>query len=184
MVAAARTRGHRYLAICDHARRLRNGRLERQAETIAELNERHDDIRILSGVEVDIRADGSLDLDDESPPPDGVVASIPPASRISRSADRPHPGSARQPARRLHRPSDRAPDRGARVPARSRDDARRAAETGTALELNRPAGALDLRTPTHGSPPRRAHRSSSRATPTGRGARYLDSRWPRRAALG
>jgi DNA polymerase (family X) len=62
MVAAARALGRRYVAICDHAKRLKDGRLERQAEAIAELNEHADDIEVLSGVEVDIRADGSLDL--------------------------------------------------------------------------------------------------------------------------
>jgi DNA polymerase (family 10) len=66
MVLAARALGRRYVAICDHARRLRDGRLERQAEDIAALNERLDGIEVLSGVEVDIRADGSLDLSDEA----------------------------------------------------------------------------------------------------------------------
>src|SRR5213078_1535378 len=65
MVLAARELGRRYVAICDHARRLREGRLERQAEDIAALNERIDGIEVLSGVEVDIRADGSLDMPDE-----------------------------------------------------------------------------------------------------------------------
>ena len=77
MVAAAAERGHRYLAICDHARRLRDGRLERQAEAIAELNERVSGVRVLRGVEVDIRADGSLDLDEEALASlDWVVASV------------------------------------------------------------------------------------------------------------
>jgi DNA polymerase (family X) len=66
MVQAARALGRRYMAVCDHAKRLKDGRLERQAEEIAALNERVDGIEVLSGVEVDIRADGSLDLSDES----------------------------------------------------------------------------------------------------------------------
>ena len=37
---AARALGHRYIAICDHAKRLKEGRLELQAEAIAALNER------------------------------------------------------------------------------------------------------------------------------------------------
>jgi DNA polymerase (family 10) len=65
MATASRDLGHRYVAICDHARRLRDGRMERQTEEIAELNERLSRIRILAGVEVDIRADGSLDMPDE-----------------------------------------------------------------------------------------------------------------------
>ncbi len=44
IVAAARARGRRYFAICDHARRLRDGRLERQAEQIAALSRELEDI--------------------------------------------------------------------------------------------------------------------------------------------
>lgn len=65
MALAAKERGRKYVAICDHARRLRDGRLERQTEDIAALNENLSGIRILAGVEVDIRADGSLDFPDE-----------------------------------------------------------------------------------------------------------------------
>ncbi len=77
MAAAAVAAGHSYIAICDHARRLRDGRLDAQVEAIAELSRRLDGIEILSGVEVDIRADGSLDLsDDELSGRDWVMASI------------------------------------------------------------------------------------------------------------
>jgi DNA polymerase (family X) len=77
MVLAAKERGHRYVAICDHARRLRDGRLEAQSEAIGDLNGRVSGIRILSGIEVDIRADGGLDMDDESlAVRDWVMASI------------------------------------------------------------------------------------------------------------
>jgi DNA polymerase (family 10) len=77
MVHAARALGHRYMAICDHAKRLKEGRLERQAEEIAALNAGLSEIRVLSGVEVDIRADGSLDLADEAlAERDWVMASI------------------------------------------------------------------------------------------------------------
>ena len=75
MVLAARERGRRYIAICDHARRLRDGRLEAQTEAIAALNV--SGITVLAGIEVDIRADGSLDMDDESlAGRDWVMASI------------------------------------------------------------------------------------------------------------
>jgi DNA polymerase (family X) len=75
MVLAAKERGHRYIAICDHARRLRDGRLEAQTEAIAALGV--PGITVLAGIEVDIRADGSLDLDDESlAGRDWVMASI------------------------------------------------------------------------------------------------------------
>jgi DNA polymerase (family X) len=77
MVAAARALGHKYIAICDHAARLRDGRLERQAEDIAALSKKTSGLRILSGVEVDIRGDGSLSLSDEAMAErDWVMASI------------------------------------------------------------------------------------------------------------
>jgi DNA polymerase (family 10) len=75
MVLAAKERGHRYIAICDHARRLRDGRLEAQTEAIAALDV--PGIAVLAGIEVDIRADGSLDFDDEAlAARDWVMASI------------------------------------------------------------------------------------------------------------
>jgi DNA polymerase (family 10) len=77
MVASARALGRRYVAVCDHARRLRDGRLERQAEEIAGLGERMRGIRVLSGIEVDIRTDGSLDMADEAlAERDWVMASV------------------------------------------------------------------------------------------------------------
>ncbi|MGH3019893.1 MAG: DNA polymerase/3'-5' exonuclease PolX [Gaiellaceae bacterium] len=77
MAEAALERGRKYVAICDHARRLRNGRLERQTEEIAALTKRLSGLRILAGIEVDIRADGSLDMPDEVlAARDWVMASI------------------------------------------------------------------------------------------------------------
>jgi DNA polymerase (family X) len=65
MAAEAEALGRSYLAVCDHARRLRNGRLEQQAEEIAAVAAAAKGLQILRGVEVDIRADGSLDMPDE-----------------------------------------------------------------------------------------------------------------------
>jgi DNA polymerase (family X) len=77
MVLGCKERGHRYIAICDHARRLRDGRLEAQTKAIAELQERVSGLTILAGIEVDIRADGSLDYADEAlAERDWVMASI------------------------------------------------------------------------------------------------------------
>jgi DNA polymerase (family 10) len=77
MAHAAAALGRRYVAICDHAKRLKDGRLERQAEEIAALSGRLDGLEILSGVEVDIRRDGSLDMsDDLLAERDWVMASI------------------------------------------------------------------------------------------------------------
>jgi DNA polymerase (family 10) len=64
MVAAAEARGYEYYAVTDHSHYLREGRLERQWAEIDALQEQVG-IRILKGVEVNIRADGTLDLEDE-----------------------------------------------------------------------------------------------------------------------
>lgn len=76
MAEAARARGYDYLAITDHgpAVRVANGldadRLRAQAEAIAEVDARYDDLTLLTGCEVDILADGELDL------PAEVLASL------------------------------------------------------------------------------------------------------------
>jgi DNA polymerase (family 10) len=70
MVEAARTRGYEYLAITDHtkhatvAKGLDEKRLAKQLSEIDKLSEEFDDIRILKSSEVDILADGKLDLSD------------------------------------------------------------------------------------------------------------------------
>jgi DNA polymerase (family 10) len=77
MVAAAQARGYAYYAICDHAQRLRGDLLHRQSEAIDALNERVAPFRILKGIEVNIRPDGTLDVDDaDLATRDWVVASI------------------------------------------------------------------------------------------------------------
>jgi DNA polymerase (family 10) len=70
MARAARARGHAYLAITDHSKRvaiahgLDAKRLARQIAEIEALNARLRGIRILKSIEVDILPDGSLDLPD------------------------------------------------------------------------------------------------------------------------
>jgi len=71
MALAARELGYQYLGIADHsggrgiAHGLDTERLKQQIWEIRELNHRISGIDIFSGVEVDIRADGSLDIPDE-----------------------------------------------------------------------------------------------------------------------
>ena len=71
MGAAARDRGYEYLAICDHTANVRvvpgltGDDVLRQAEEIAEANERLAPFRVLRGIECDILPDGTLDLDDD-----------------------------------------------------------------------------------------------------------------------
>jgi DNA polymerase (family 10) len=77
MASAAKGRGYAYAAITDHAHYLRDGRLEAQWGEVAELNGRLEPFRILRGVEVSIRVDGTLDLPDELLAEcDWVVASL------------------------------------------------------------------------------------------------------------
>jgi DNA polymerase (family 10) len=86
MAAEAEALGRSYLAVCDHARRLREGRLEQQAEEIAAVSSATKGLQILRGIEVDIRADGSLDMPDEVLADlDWVMASI--HSGFDRSRD-------------------------------------------------------------------------------------------------
>lgn len=71
MMLAARDLGHEYCALTDHSPRLRiaNGltseRLRRQLDVIDELREKVWPMRILTGIEVDILDDGSLDQEPE-----------------------------------------------------------------------------------------------------------------------
>jgi putative hydrolase len=71
MAATARELGHQYLALTDHSPRLTvaNGlsaqRLLRQLEVVAACNEELAPFRILTGIEVDILADGALDQSEE-----------------------------------------------------------------------------------------------------------------------
>jgi DNA polymerase (family 10) len=91
MARAAQRRGYRYLAICDHSPHLgvTNGldarRLRQQAREIEAVNRRLDGFVVLKGVEVDILADGRLDLPDEALSRlDIVVASVHSRFELSR----------------------------------------------------------------------------------------------------
>ncbi|HEX2360639.1 MAG TPA: PHP domain-containing protein [Jiangellaceae bacterium] len=67
MAATARSLGHEYAALTDHSPRLTvaNGlspdRLRRQLGVVADVNQRLAPFRLLTGIEVDINEDGSLD---------------------------------------------------------------------------------------------------------------------------
>jgi len=77
MVAAARARGYAYYAICDHSQRLRGDLLAAQAAEIDALNDVVAPFRILKGIEVNVRPDGTLDASDEElATRDWVVASV------------------------------------------------------------------------------------------------------------
>jgi DNA polymerase (family 10) len=94
---AARDLGHEYLALCDHSPRLRDGRLQAQWEEIDALNERLKPFRILKGIEVNIRANGELDVDEDTLAQlDWVMASVhtsfdkDPTERVLNAMQSPH----------------------------------------------------------------------------------------------
>jgi DNA polymerase (family X) len=139
--------GRRYVAICDHAKRLKDGRLERQADDIAALSEQLEGLQILTGVEADIRRDGSLDMSDEQlAERDWVMASIHAGfqagraeltDRIVAAMEHPYVDAIGHPTgRKLNR-------RGAYELDLERVFAK-AVETGTFLEINSQPDRLDL----------------------------------------
>jgi DNA polymerase (family 10) len=93
MLEACAARGYDYFALTDHSQALAMTggldaeKLARQLEEIAEIAGRHPEIRFLRSMEVDILADGSLDMDDESLEKlDFVVVSIHSKFDLSRAA--------------------------------------------------------------------------------------------------
>jgi DNA polymerase (family X) len=97
MAETAKSRGYSFLAITDHSHYLREGRLEAQDVEIDALNERFGRFVLLKGIEVNIRADGSLDVDDETlSRRDWVVASLHtafdknPTERVLAAMENPH----------------------------------------------------------------------------------------------
>jgi putative hydrolase len=92
MMATAAALGHEYCALTDHSPRLTiaNGlspeRLRKQLDVIARLRDRFAPMRILTGIEVDILDDGSLDQEPELLDRlDIVVASV--HSKLSMDAE-------------------------------------------------------------------------------------------------
>ena len=83
MALAARERGYQYIAITEHSKNLAfaNGLDEKRtvehAQRLHRANEQIEGITILAGIEVDILADGALDLDDSALAQlDVVIASV------------------------------------------------------------------------------------------------------------
>jgi DNA polymerase (family 10) len=145
MAFGARARGYAYMAITDHSQRLREGRLAAQDEEVAALNERLAPFRILRGVEVNIRVDGSIDLaEEELATRDWVVASLHnsfdknPSERLLAAMDNPYVDCIGHPTtRKINK----------RLPAELDIDRviEKALETGTFLEINGQPDRLDLR---------------------------------------
>ena len=92
MARAARDLGHEYVVLTDHsprltvARGLSPERLREQLDVVADVNERLAPFRLLTGIEVDINENGSLDQEDELLARlDVVVASV--HSKLRMDAD-------------------------------------------------------------------------------------------------
>jgi putative hydrolase len=93
MARTARGLGHDYMVLTDHSPRLTiahglsKERLDQQLEDVAVLNEKMAPFRILTGIEVDILEDGSLDHGDEVLSQlDVVVASVHSKLKMERTA--------------------------------------------------------------------------------------------------
>jgi DNA polymerase (family 10) len=141
MALAARARGYRYYAVTDHPR----GTLAEQDLEIDALNERLKPFRILKGIEVNIRIDGSVSLPDEVlAKRDWVMASLHaafdrnPTERVLTAMENPHVHCiGHLTARKINiRPPANVDVE--RVVAK-------ALETGTFLEINAQPNRLDLR---------------------------------------
>jgi DNA polymerase (family X) len=153
MAHAARARGYEYLAICDHTPNvgavpgLGASDLARQAEEIAAVNEAEAPFRLLRGVECDIRADGSLDLDDRALGElDWVQLSLHAGQRRPRAElTRIVTQAMRHPAvRALSHPTGRLLERRPENALDLDDVFAVAVETGVALEVNGLPDRLDL----------------------------------------
>ena len=153
MAKAALARGYRYLALTDHTQSLTiaNGltpeRFRARAAEIASVNQALTGFRVLSGAEVDILPDGSLDLPDEVLGSlDVVVASVHTAldqpretmtERVLRALRSAHVDVLGHPTgRRLDRRGETSVDVEAVIAE--------AVRTGTALEINSSPMRLDL----------------------------------------
>ncbi len=144
MVAAAIARGYAYYAVCDHSQRLRGELLHQQAAAIDALNELVAPFRILKGIEVNIKPDGTIDVtDEELATRDWVVASVHsrfdhnPTERVLAAMESPYVDAIGHPTNRRIATRQPAPIDVERV-------IEKALETGTFLEINSQPDRLDL----------------------------------------
>jgi DNA polymerase (family 10) len=144
MVAAAIGHGYSYYAICDHSQRLRGELLAQQTEQIDALNALVAPFRILKGIEVNIKPDGTLDVSEEElATREWVVASVHsrfdhnPTERVMAAMESPYVDLIGHPTNRRI---------GKRQPALIDVERviEKALETGTFLEINSQPDRLDL----------------------------------------
>ena len=153
MVRAARERGYAYVAITEHSQALAmaggfdEARVGRSVREIEAIRREVPGIEVLHGIEVDIRADGALDLDDQALDRlDWVVASLhsrlaqPPAeatARVLKALEHPAVCALGHPTGRMIGTRPASPFDMEKVIAR-------AAALGVALEINSQPDRLDL----------------------------------------
>jgi DNA polymerase (family 10) len=144
MVEAAHARGYAYYAVCDHSQRLRGDLLRRQSEQIDALNDLVKPLRILKGIEVNIRPDGTLDVsEDDLAMRDWVVASVhsrfdhDPTERVCAAMESPYVDCIGHVTNRKI---------GKRAPSRVDIETivQKALDTGTFLEIDAQPDRLDL----------------------------------------
>jgi DNA polymerase (family 10) len=145
MAREAKRLGRSYIAVTDHSHYLRDGRLEAQRVEIDKVQKELGRFKLLKGVEANIRADGSVDVDDEVlADRDWVMASIHSGldkdltERVLSAMDNPNVDCiGHLTGRKLNR----------REPAHVDLEriVERALETGTFLEINAQPDRLDLR---------------------------------------
>ncbi|MBN1190133.1 MAG: DNA polymerase/3'-5' exonuclease PolX [Dehalococcoidales bacterium] len=154
MAEQAAKRGYSYIAVTDHsaglgiARGLDIERIKKQVRFIRELNARSNSVYVFCGMEVDIRANGAMDMPDEVLSElDIVLASVHSAmnqpreqitARVISAMKNPHVDIIAHPTSRLL---------GEREPSDLDMDAvfKAALEYGTALEINAQPSRLDLK---------------------------------------
>ncbi len=143
MVARAAEKGYEYYAICDHSQRLREDLLAQQAAAIDALQQQVP-VRILKGIEANIRADGGLDVaDEELATLDWVVASVhhgfdkEPTERVLAAMENPYVDCiGHLTGRKIGKRDPSAVDVERVI--------EKALETGTFLEINSQPDRLDL----------------------------------------
>jgi DNA polymerase (family X) len=154
LIMKAREKGYLYIAITDHAmglgiaRGLDGERIKKQIQAIQELNNRFNDIHVFCGMEVDIRANGELDIpDDILAELDIVLASVHSGmnqseeqmtGRVIAAMQNPHVDAIAHPTCRIL---------GQREPVALDLEAvfKAAVQYGTALEINANPSRLDLK---------------------------------------
>ena len=144
MVAAAAARGYEYYAITDHSHYLREGRLAAQLDELEAVRKKFPKLRILAGVEANIRTSGEVDVpEDELARLDWVVASVHqaphnrPTERVLEAMDNPYVDCiGHLTGRRIGKRGPRDIDVAAVIA--------KAVETGVFLEINGQPDRLDL----------------------------------------